>query len=556
MPPKRKDILKPKGKAPAKNIPQTENDFLEDADDHEQAAGKWRAGDVAKATRFFKRAIEVYDEGLKRFPGSFDLAYNKAVLEYNLTQDDRILPHLGPRIALLEETLKSHQTALSLSPDSNTDILFNTAQVLTSFAEAVLDARTQQTAKVSARALLEEAVGLFTKCLGLQQEEYERVRLEIEALKAYAAGEEHAQQELPQAGTTRGGMDEDFEITSTTSSAPGEWATIEEPLTPETILETCTAQLGALTTLLGLYDPSEAANIETRVQNGLATGTMVIPTLINLIQDSPFKKEEENISGPTLSIGSPISSEELETTPKDDALLAVATFQAALAELQYKASQITSTQYATTIETVFVNITQPTQTEEQRSAYMNAVSAYADALIDLASAVCDSPAYGPTSSTHTTDQEVQWTSLTHAQKLLTQLSTAPHSTLLPPSRLADTFLARGDVELFRFHLSFSPSAKPAWVNAKSVLVGNAGVYYRGARTYAEKAGKADVRETADAKALVAEVMKEVNVAGGVIGVPKEAWKKRSGGVKRVLEQMVEEGILGREEAEGVLNLLN
>lgn len=49
----------------------------EDADEHEQAAGKWRAGDAAKATRFFNRAIDTYNEGLKKHPQSFDLAYNK-----------------------------------------------------------------------------------------------------------------------------------------------------------------------------------------------------------------------------------------------------------------------------------------------------------------------------------------------------------------------------------------------------------------------------------------------------------------------------------------------
>ena len=78
MPPKRKDFLKPKPKGKMKpQEPQTENDFLEAADEHEQAAGKWRAGDAAKAARFFNRAIDAYNEGLKRHPRSFDLAYNK-----------------------------------------------------------------------------------------------------------------------------------------------------------------------------------------------------------------------------------------------------------------------------------------------------------------------------------------------------------------------------------------------------------------------------------------------------------------------------------------------
>lgn len=48
-----------------------------DGVDFEEAGEKWRGGDAAKSTRFFIRAIECYDEGLKKFPLSFDLQYNK-----------------------------------------------------------------------------------------------------------------------------------------------------------------------------------------------------------------------------------------------------------------------------------------------------------------------------------------------------------------------------------------------------------------------------------------------------------------------------------------------
>jgi hypothetical protein len=55
----------------------TANDFLEAADEFERAAGKWRAGDAAKAQRFYARALAAYDEGLGKFPADFDLAFNK-----------------------------------------------------------------------------------------------------------------------------------------------------------------------------------------------------------------------------------------------------------------------------------------------------------------------------------------------------------------------------------------------------------------------------------------------------------------------------------------------
>lgn len=51
--------------------------------DFEEAAGKWRAGDAAKSMRFFSKALEMYEEGLRKFPTSLDLAYNKLVSSDN-----------------------------------------------------------------------------------------------------------------------------------------------------------------------------------------------------------------------------------------------------------------------------------------------------------------------------------------------------------------------------------------------------------------------------------------------------------------------------------------
>lgn len=45
--------------------------------DFEEAGEKWRAGDAQKSARFFLRALDDYNAGLRHFPRSFDLAYNK-----------------------------------------------------------------------------------------------------------------------------------------------------------------------------------------------------------------------------------------------------------------------------------------------------------------------------------------------------------------------------------------------------------------------------------------------------------------------------------------------
>lgn len=67
----------PKAKPKKEQKLDTADDFQAAGVDFEEAAGKWRAGDAAKSMRFFQRAIDVYDQGLRKFPQSIDLAYNK-----------------------------------------------------------------------------------------------------------------------------------------------------------------------------------------------------------------------------------------------------------------------------------------------------------------------------------------------------------------------------------------------------------------------------------------------------------------------------------------------
>jgi hypothetical protein len=63
------------------------------------------------------------------------------------------------------------------------------------------------------------------------------------------------------------------------------------------------------------------------------------------------------------------------------------------------------------------------------------------------------------------------------------------------------------------------------------------------------AGALAVRTSADAKAIVAEILKDTT--SGSQGFPSRG-KGRRADVTKVLEQMVEEGILSRENIEGVL----
>jgi hypothetical protein len=466
----------------------------------------------------------------------------RANLEFNITEDERIVSQLGNKTTLLEETLNSHRFAISLNP-TNTDILFNAGQVLTSLAETLLESRTQETAKVPARALLEEAVAFLTRCLQSQEQEYEQMQTEI--AEAQASGEYRAAWEGG-VSLDNSQAEEGEEAASPSTEAPGDWATVEEPLTPESILETCTAKLSALTTLLGLYDPSDVPNIDKTAHDGFDMATVKIGSLISFIEMSASPKPVvEPAAGPTLSIGAS-ATEEATTTPVEDAFLATWNFQASVYEVAYRRGNNTSTEYAKAVDKLFSDAEIADGSE---LATANTRSSYADALIDLASALADGSQYTTSSPTFSTDVEIQWTALTQAQTLLTQLAAAPYTSILSASRLADVYLARGDVDLFRFRISLFEGAKPLWIKSGKTIVANAGVFYRGARTYAEKAGAAGVRTTADAKAVVAEILKEVSSGSQVT---KESWKGRTADVAKVVEQMAEEGIIGSENVEGVL----
>ncbi|KAF1973048.1 hypothetical protein BU23DRAFT_554587 [Bimuria novae-zelandiae CBS 107.79] len=538
MPPKFKS--KAKAKTNASN-PQSEIEFLEAAEEFEQAGGKWRAGDPEKAARFFQRASQAYEQGLQRFPDSFDLAYNKAHLEYEICEDERVAPYLhSTKTARLQETLTSHRRALALNSE-NLDIQFNTGQVLSSLAEAFLENETEASAKISARAFLEEAVELFTNCLVAQQQKYEQISSEIAELQSQA---NNALSDSAAAMTEANAevySENDMEASSASSTA-GEWATIEEPLTPEVILETCTAQLSALTTLIGLFDLGDLPALEQRAKTGLFTVNTSIPTLVSLQDTFPMSTVADEAPGPTLSITSPSTEKDPRSSPKHDALLAAAIFQVAVAEVSYRSGSITSTQYANTVSTLFSSLMQETQAPEQKVAQQ---SAYADALLDVAEAVADT----------SPDVETQWNALSQAQHLLTQLCTPPNSAFLSAGRLADVFIARAVTDLVRFNMSLLSEAKPAWKSSRNVLISNCGVFYRGAKSYAEKAGNTQLTRSAGARAIVTEVLKQVNENGTDVIVAKAGWEEQGIEVKRVLEQMVNEKILGKRDGEEVLRIV-
>ncbi|OBT52418.1 hypothetical protein VE04_06895 [Pseudogymnoascus sp. 24MN13] len=249
------DSRKKKLSKHAPQVPETADEFLAAGVDHEEAGEKWRGGDAAKSTRFFVRAIDTYEAGLTKFPDSFDLAYNKARVQYEITQHPKLRGQLpGNLLDLLHVALESSRRALSLKQD-DPDVIFNTAQVLTSLAEALDDVGSDPGSHVP---LLEEAVELFERWLTLQEFRFS----ESEALRDSMNADAPA--DIP--GSP---IDSDGGAPLTPAAATGspqqseeQWARLADPATPDDDLETFLALLETLPVLATKLDSRGLAALE------------------------------------------------------------------------------------------------------------------------------------------------------------------------------------------------------------------------------------------------------------------------------------------------------
>lgn len=300
---KQKQFVRPPKKSKVKSTTlETADDFQEAADLEEEAGGKWRAGDPAKSGRAFVRALDLYDRGLRNHPGSFDLAYNKARLQLEITQRPLLIAHIGvPLEDLLQQTLTSHRYALRLN-EQNVDILFNTSQVLTSLAESLAERGDQS----SAVGLLHEALELLSACLSRQEMALEQQQVDLEDLDEGGVSLEPDEQ----LGANSSGDDVE------------ETATVERLVTFTDLLDTVHASLSALTTLVAFVEPG---NLQTLADMAHSLTETKAPAYLGLLAET-------------------------EQLPARFALaLARAIFLAALADAQYNAMAID-------LETYFVRL--------------------------------------------------------------------------------------------------------------------------------------------------------------------------------------------------------
>ncbi|KAI5282772.1 hypothetical protein KEM54_002609, partial [Ascosphaera aggregata] len=436
----------------------------------------------------------------------------------------------------------SHRAALVLNQE-NVDILFNTAQVLTSLAEALIDDGRTPNARPAndddgrsdqaVRHLL-EALDLFQRCCTLQ--EFHVSQNEEELAEAKKRFEEQAN-----ASSLQEESAQDFEPTGRkendslngSNENDEQWATVVEPITRDSIIDTVIAQLQALSTLCGLLtaDHSDELAWIEEYSTGLITEKLPLYT-----KDASGKRITE-------------------------AALARAAFVSSLAEASYRVHRLDIETYRREVTNAF--------SESQVgdiSSSSDSLVVQAEALTSFSNAIGDVEPFPdpyhpchpyPDSSRNPAHyrraQELRWQALSSALDSLTKATKLP---MTEQQKLPRIHMARGDTEMLRWRLGAAPWSHPPAVQHGAVLLSNAQTYYRGAAALARQQA---MHGAVDALAYEAEGLSKEAIAAALGGNVQKLANLLAGGkgeVMRRAEEMVDDGLADTQDVKKVWQLVD
>lgn len=367
----------------------------------------------------------------------------------------------------------------------------NTSQVLTSLAEVVSDGRrSTQSSRDDGLKLLQEALELFQRCLTVQEFQF------TESQEMMEMGDEGS----PAVGGDDDSGDRDMMSNSLEATEEERWASVLDPVTKDTLVDTAVAQLQTLTTACGLLTHDSGSGLAwlEEYSNDLLRGKLA--TYV----EGTNRHHEVN--------------------------LARANFMCALADTSYRTGRIDLHTYERELTSAFgekLDLSQDPQ----------GLCDHADALVTFTSTVLET-----ISLTVEKDREesssigsLLWKQLTSASTSLTSASKLPTA-----ESLAKINIARGDVELRRFRLGELPIEHALAKRSAATLLKNAQTYYRGAAGLARNDGVEDEEQEAMVKLDVAGTM-----AGDKSGQTFSQGRDRME-ILAIMEEMVDEGIIGIE----------
>ena len=493
---KPKQCTKPAKKSKHKpSEPETADDFQEAADREENTGSKWRAGDSAKSGRAFVRALQVYDDGLKRYPISFDLAYNKARLLLEVTQQPALVDHIGlPLIDLLSKTLEAHRYALRLN-EENTDVLFNTSQVLTSLAEQLSEAGQSQ----HAIPLLQESLEMLSSCLSRQEMLLEQQQQDFD--------------DMDDGGVQ---LDPDERPSSTgTSDASEQTALVEAPITANDLLDTVHSSLSSLTTLVPMVEQS------------------ALQTYGDMTQTLTEKRAPNYIS---------LLPADTQDNAKFSVALDRAIFIAAFADAQYSFMAIELDTYLQQVNAFDIP-------GKEQSAH--ALSSEADARTELVLSAIETSHDSPEILAQTC-----WKQLTTAQELYTTATKL--DTEDAKDRKAHVYESKGNVELLRHRLTSAPGTALAENIQRSAktLIQNAQTYYKGVAQLARSDDDSELEVKAKQRWLIATDIAAIMYGIEAKNAPFDGNSDNvKGDLVRAIGDVVDEGLIEMSLGEEIMKRL-
>lgn len=329
-------------------------------------------------------------------------------------------------------------------------VFSNTAQVLTSIAEAATETGSTAIASDDTLRLLQEALEHFRQCLSLQ--EY--------LLTQSGEFEEDATSSLAQ------GLDQMSDLKSRSPPNMVEeevWASVEEPVTENSLIDTLMAQLGTLTTICDVLSACSSGNLGWvgEFYREMLQGK------IGLLSDGSERLEEINLT--------------------------MARFSTAFAKANFHSGAIDISTYERDFTAAYSANQDLLENEQGLYNFADAEMTFVTSvLISLEGNVYDS------GSNSLQLNGILWRHITKALEHLTAATKLPQAEYLVRSHLR-----RGDCELMRYGLS--KGAHPFELAAKSAptLIKNAEIFYRGAAKLGYSYGATEEEREALIKEAVA-----------------------------------------------------
>ncbi|KAF3215166.1 hypothetical protein TWF679_004411 [Orbilia oligospora] len=556
--------------------PETADEYLAVAVELEESGERWRSGDVAKAGRFFVQAITAYESTLVRYPNNFDARYNRARLLYTLTQlplPPAFFPTTSTPEARLLAAAEAHRECNDLEQNSS-DILFNYGQTLSSLGEfyankpeegedplegggggGVEETLAKEIERLlSSKQAFETSWGVLQQCLVVQEADYKSTLEQSQSFGGIQDGgddmnrdeEDDDDDDGENGGVKLPSVEERRNSTASSQSSNGgggnnttQWASILEPTTKLSILDTALTMLEVQTSILTLSTPATATKIFSKeyLEQITIHANTILENYILPIAAGLHGEEDDNDEYSRLGLeANEISEREMEAT------LSRTNFLTALAETKYYLGLSTLETWEDEVQSAFELYTlypPPTTSPPPPEEYKG--------IIDLTTswmALCDrSTAYITLSTT------ILPANPSKSWKLLSTISSPSLSSatkLAPEKEKPGIYLARGNLELIRSKIPIEAAIK-----GKEVLLKNAGVYYRGV---VASAGSSLIGAVDGVK--IKEFVEEARVKEAVIKLEHEGdWEPlkavvRSGvgreAVWRIVKGAVEDGVFGRE----------